>query len=159
MNVLKKVFIIIAAALMVWLGFKRERYLMLPAKGLNIEFINKYPRKAVTDYEKEMAGLSGFSLSPKLTSSILYSISFALLTGLIIHLAFLNKKYTVITLLLFLAYMIVCFLLILSKNAGLPYELSVGLSHSIEDLFLSPFILMLLIPSFYLAAHSGKSVK
>jgi hypothetical protein len=49
-------------------------------------------------------------------------------------------------LLVYALYFMVCFALITIGNLGVDYRLSYGLSHYIEDLFLSPFILMMLLP-------------
>jgi hypothetical protein len=50
-----------------------------------------------------------------------------------------------ITTLLFLGFMILCFVLILLNGAGVDYRLSAGLAHYLEDLFLSPFPLLIII--------------
>lgn len=134
--------------LMIFFGFKRERYLLVFDSHTIFKFLNKYPRIAATDFKKEMSGLLGFSLSPKLTSAVLFSIVFLILTTAIIHLIFLKKKYSVITAAVFIIYIVLCFLLIQLGNYGLDYNISFGLSHDLEDLFLSPFPLMLLIPVF-----------
>jgi len=76
---------------------------------------------------------------------------YLILTSAIIHLLFKQKKYTKITAGLFAFYMIICFALIQLGTFGVDYHLSVGLSHYLEDLFLSPFPLMLLIPAFMIS--------
>jgi hypothetical protein len=136
---------------LIYFGFKRERYLLVFDGHSVVKFLNKYPRIAATDFKKEMSGLIGFSLSPKLTSSILFSLIYLVLTSLIIQLIFSRKKYTYITIALFAFYMVICFLLIQLGNFGLDYHISFGLSHYLEDLFLSPFPLMLLIPLFIIS--------
>ena len=137
---------------MIYFGFKRERNLLVFSSDTVFTFVHKYPRVAPTDYKKEMGGVLGFKLSPKLTSSILFSLIYLVLTSAIVQLIFRNRKYTRITIFLFAVYMVVCFVLIQVGALGVDYHLSVGLSHYLEDLFLSPFPLMLLIPAFMLAS-------
>lgn len=127
-------------------GYFRERYLIVVDPETILTLIRKYPRIAVTNYQNEISNLTGFSLSPKLTSSILFSILFTIYVAAIVHLLFLNLKFTKLIIGLYLSYMVVCFILIIIGNAGVDYRLSIGLSHYLEDLFLSPFVLMLLIP-------------
>jgi hypothetical protein len=155
-KILRIAIIVILVIVMIYIGFKRERYLLVFDSDTFLTFIRKYPRLAPTDYKKEMGGVLGFSLSPKLVSAVLYSIFYTFITSLIIHLSFLKKKYTKITALLFAIYIVVCFLLIQLGNFGVDYNLSVGLSHYLEDLFLSPFPLMLLIPVFMIGDRMGK---
>lgn len=143
--------IIVLLVAMIFFGFKRERFLLVFDNETVFRFLNKYPKTAVTDYKKEMGGLMGFSLSPKLLSSVLFSLLYLALTSLIVQAIFKNKKYTRLTAFIFLAYMIVCFGLIQLGALGVDYRLSIGLSHYLEDLFLSPFPLMILIPAFIIA--------
>lgn len=142
--------------LMIFFGFKRERFLLVFDGHTIFKFLHKYPRISATNFKKEMGGLLGFSLSPKLTSSVLFSIVFMILTTAIIHLSFLKKNYSLITASLFIVYIILCFLLIQLGNYGLDYNISFGLSHDLEDLFLSPFPLMLLIPIFMIGEKLKK---
>ncbi len=143
--------IIILLCLMIFYGFKRERFLLVFDASTLFKFLNRYPRTSITDYKKEMSGLMGFSLSPKLISSVLFSLVFLILTTLIIHLSFRKSVFTKITASLFLIYMILCFFFLQLANYGVDYRLSAGLSHYLEDLFLSPFPLMMLVPLFLLA--------
>lgn len=151
-NIIRYFGIAVLTAVMIFYGFKRERTLLVFDSHSVFRFVNKYPRLAPTDYSKEMGGVLGFSLSPKLTSAILYTLVYLILSSAIIHLLFRQKKYTKITALIFVIYMIVCFGLIQLGNLGVDYHLSVGLSHYLEDLFLSPFPLMLLIPAFMIGS-------
>lgn len=49
------------------------------------------------------------------------------------------------TAIFFAAYMIICFILITLNGVGVDYRLSAGLAHYLEDLFLSPFFIMVFI--------------
>jgi hypothetical protein len=142
----------ILVCLMIYFGFRRERYLLIFDRHSLFKWLNRYPRIAATDFSREMRGLIGFSLSPKLTSSILFSLIFTMLSALIIHFIFVSSRYTKITIYTYALYIIFCFLLIQLGNFGLDYKISFGLSHYLEDLFLSPFPLMLLIPAFMIAS-------
>lgn len=128
------------------IGYLRERYLLLFSSETLFAFKRKYPRVSATNFKHEISNFWGFNFSPKLLSSILYSIAFAVLTSLIIYLITKNKLLGYLVLLIYAAYFLVCFGLILVGNLGVDYHLSYGLSHYIEDLFLSPFILMMILP-------------
>lgn len=137
--------VLLVIALLV-MGYVRERYLLVFDGHTIFTFIKKYPRIAITNYSNEIKNIIGFSFSPKLTSSILFSLFFTLDVSLIAQLLIREKSFTRLVVLLYVSYMIICFLFILLGNFGLDYHLSIGLSHYLEDLFLSPFILMFLIP-------------
>jgi hypothetical protein len=149
--------VFVLTVLLIYFGFKRELYLLVFDSHSFLKFLNRYPRVAVTDFKKEMSGMLGFSLSPKLTSSILFSLIYTVLASAIIYFIFLSRKYARFTAIIYISYMIVCYMLIMAGNAGVDYRLSYGLSHYLEDLFLSPFPLMLLIPAFYLSAGREKN--
>lgn len=137
--------VLLIIALLV-MGYFRERYLLVFDPDTIFSFIKKYPRTAITNYKNELKNFIGFDLSPKLTSSILFSLFFATDVSIISHLLIREKSFTRLVILLYVIYMIICFILIVLGNVGLNYRLSIGLSHYLEDLFLSPFILMFLIP-------------
>ena len=56
-----------------------------------------------------------------------------------------KKLFGLLTLIIYTVYMTGCFALIIIGNLGIDYRLSYGLSHYIEDLFLSPFVVMMML--------------
>jgi hypothetical protein len=128
----------------IWIGFQRELKLLV-VQNSSLTFINKYPRTSVANYEAEMKNVGSFHLSPKLQSSIFFSIIYLITSTLIVYLVSNNVFLAKITTLLFLGFMILCFVLILLNGAGVDYRLSAGLAHYLEDLFLSPFPLLIII--------------
>lgn len=50
----------------------------------------------------------------------------------------------------YLLYMVLCFIFITLYNFKIDYRLSAGLAHYLEDLFLSPLILMAFITIYHL---------
>lgn len=132
------------------LGYLRERYLLSFSSDTVFTFIKKYPRLSPTNFKNEMNNFWIFHLSPKLLSSILYSLFFCILTGLVVYLLTKRRHWFHLILIIYAAYFLICYFLIAIGNAGVDYHLSYGLSHYIEDLFLSPFILMMLLPLIFL---------
>ena len=139
------VLIILTGGILI-LGYIRERYLLIFSSDMVFTLIRKYPRVSATNFKNEINNFWNLNFSPKLLSSILFSIAFAVLTSLIVYLLTKNKVWGKLILLVYVLYFIVCFVLIVIGNLGVDYRLSYGLSHYIEDLFLSPFILMMLLP-------------
>jgi hypothetical protein len=129
---------------LVWAGFQRERKLLVITNGLP-GFINRYPKPPTGNYGMQLKGLLQFNPSPKMQSSILFGITFTLLAAGIIYLLTLNRKLTILTALLYLLLLFLCFILLQLGTTGMDYRLSIGLAHSIEDIVLSPFLLMVLI--------------
>lgn len=129
---------------MIWLGFKRERNLIIVNEN-SLQFINRYQEFPKTDYKSEMKNFSAFHLSYKLQSSLLFSLFFTVLAVAILYLFSSSTLIAKLTLLLYLAYFVLCFIFIQLGNFGFDYRLSYGLSHYLEDLFLSPFFVMALI--------------
>ena len=146
MRYLRTSIVVLLIGILLTMGYLRERYLLVFDSHTVFGLIKKYPRIAATNFTTEITNILGFKLSPKLTSSILFSLIFTLIVSLIVDLLISEKTFTRLIVILYFFYMIICFLLILLGNIGLDYHLSYGLSHYIEDLFLSPFILMFLIP-------------
>lgn len=130
--------------LTLWLGFKRERYLLIIGDKNLPEFVRKTPRVKATDYRSEMQSAGKSRFSPKMSSAILYSLSYTILTSLIIGIGYRRRSYAYFTAALYLSYMALSGLLLFAGSRGASYSLSIGLSHNLEDLFLSPFVLMLL---------------
>jgi hypothetical protein len=128
----------------VWIGFQRELKLLV-IQGSALTFINKYPRTSVANYETEMKSMGSFHLSPKLQSSIFFSLIYLTVSTLIVFFVSNNKFLAKLTAILFLAFMILCFFLITLNGIGVDYRLSAGLAHYLEDLFLSPFPLLIII--------------
>lgn len=128
----------------VWIGFQRELKLLV-VQDSSLTFINKYPRTSIANYEAEMKSMTSFHLSPKLQSSIFFSLIYLATSTLIVFLVSNNKFLAKLTAILFLAYMVLCFVLITLNGLGIDYRLSAGLAHYLEDLFLSPFPLLIII--------------
>lgn len=127
-----------------WIGLQRESKLLVVGHN-GITFINRYPRIAVTNFQSEMKNLGSFSFSPKLQSSVFFSICYLIASSLLIGLISGKKSLAKITALFFAAYMAVCFILITINGMGVDYRLSAGLAHYLEDLFLSPFFILVFI--------------
>lgn len=106
-------------------------------------FINRYPKPKVAEFEKKtMKGTLGIKLPAKLQSAVLFSILF-MSAGSILLLVysrsvFIGKLWALVN----VFYMILCMLLLKLGDIGVDYRLSTGLSHYLEDLFLSPFLLL-----------------
>jgi hypothetical protein len=144
--------------LMIWFGFKRERNLLIVSKG-NLEFINRYQPFPKTDYKNEMKNFTGFHLSNKLQSSVFFSFLFMILATAIVYLYSQSQFLAKLTFSLYVIYFLLCFAFILLGNSGVDYRLSFGLSHYLEDLFLSPFFVMTLIVLIKAFGLSNTTVK
>lgn len=128
---------------MLWLGFERDEKLIV-MKNYQFTFVNRYPKEQITNYDSVMKNLKGFKLPSRLQSSIFYSLSYLLLATAILYLFSLSSFIAKLTASLYFIYMILCFFLIKIGAMGVDYRLSIGLSHYLEDLFLSPFFVLAL---------------
>lgn len=134
-----------AFALLLYVGFQREKKLLILEQG-KFSFIPRYPKPAVAQFEKhEMQGTLGIRLPVKLQSVVFYSLLFTLLNTVIVGVYSRSRPLARFTAVLYLAYMLVCFVLLKLGDLGVDYRLSTGLSHYIEDLFLSPFLILAFI--------------
>jgi len=134
-----------AFALLLYVGFQREKKLLILEQG-KFSFIPRYPKPAVAQFEKhEMQGTLGIRLPVKLQSVVFYSLLFTLLNTVIVGVYSRSPLLARFTAVLYLAYMLVCFVLLKLGDLGVDYRLSTGLSHYIEDLFLSPFLILAFI--------------
>lgn len=145
MVMLRSIFLCLLGIGLIWTGYKREHKLLIIEEGMPV-FINRYPKPSVAVFEKtEMKGTFGVKLPAKLQSSVLFSALFLLFASAILGVFSRSKKVALITGAAYLFYMVVCFLLLKLGDAGVDYRLSTGLSHYLEDLFLSPFLILALI--------------
>lgn len=136
---LKLVGILLMALLLVWTGYSREKRLLLIEQGRPM-LINRYPKPEVARFEKEqMKGNLGVKVPVKLQSSVLFSLLFMFLSAGLLYLYSGKPSVAKAVILLYTVYMISCFLLLKLGQMGVDYRLSTGLSHYLEDLFLSPF--------------------
>ena len=134
--------IVVLSVLLLFFGFKRENKLVILEKGV-ITFINRYPKPTVARFEKtEMKGTFGIKLPAKLQSAVFFSLIYLLLATFILLLYSKSVFIAKLISLMYSIYMIVCFLLLKMGDWGVDYRLSTGLSHYLEDLFLSPFLLL-----------------
>jgi len=141
---------------LIWTGYKREHKLLIIEEGVPV-FINRYPKPAVAVFEKqEMKGTLGIKLPAKLQSSVLFSTIFLLLASAILGIYSRSKKVAFVTAAAYLGYMVLCFLLLKLGDMGVDYRLSTGLSHYLEDLFLSPFLILALIVLVHFNQRKGK---
>lgn len=134
--------IILLGFLLVWVGFSREKKLLIIEKGVPV-FIDRYPKKNVVIFEKtRMKGTFGIKVPAKLQSSVLFSLLYLILGSSVLMLyarsIFIGKLWAVIN----IVNMLVCFILLKLADFGVDYRLSGGLSHYLEDLFLSPFLVL-----------------
>lgn len=137
--------IILLSVTLVYVGFKREKHLLLIEKGIPM-FIKRYPKKEVAVFEKTiMKGNFGIKIPVKMQSAILFSFLFLLLGSSILFLYSKSVFIAKVIVLLYLAYMVVSFLLLKMGDMGVDYRLSTGLSHYLEDLFLSPLLFLAII--------------
>ena len=136
--------VIILSLVMLWFGLRRDDKLIV-MKNYRFTFVNRYPKEQITNYESVMNNLKGFRLPARLQSSIFYSLSYLILATLITYLLSLSAFIAKLTAGLYGSYMILCFILIKIGTLGVDYRLSIGLSHYLEDLFLSPFFVLTLI--------------
>jgi hypothetical protein len=130
---------------LVYIGFKREKKLLIVEKGIPT-FINRYPKKNVSVFEKTvMKGTFGIKVPAKMQSAVLYSLLFLIIGSSILFLYSKSLFIAKVIALLYLAYMVLSFLLLKLGDLGVDYRLSTGLSHYLEDLFLSPLIFLAVI--------------
>lgn len=142
---LRWILIVLLAIGMVWTGFQRERKLLIVEEGFPT-LINRYPKPKVAEFEKqEMKGTFGVKIPAKLQSSVLFSFLFMIFAAGILSLYSRSVKTGKITAVFYLAFMMLCFILLKLGDLGVDYRLSTGLSHYLEDLFLSPFLILALI--------------
>ena len=74
MKIVRVTLIVLLVIALLVMGYFRERYLLVVDPDTIFSFIKKYPRTAITNYRTELDKVIGFNLSPKLTSSILFSL-------------------------------------------------------------------------------------
>lgn len=148
-----------AFAFLLYVGFQREKKLLILEQG-KFCFIPRYPKPAVAQFEKfEMQGTLGIRLPVKLQSVVFYSLLFTLLNTVIVGVYSRAPLLARFTAVLYLAYMLVCFVLLKLGDLGVDYRLSTGLSHYIEDLFLSPFLILAFIAIIRAFGMSEDAVK
>ncbi len=134
---------------MLFFGWKREDQLIVLNKS-GFQFLNKYPKTEITNYNNEIGNLLNFNISPKLQSSVFFSLIYIVLSYLII-VFYSNDKYLgKLIVFSYLIYMVLCFVFITIYNLHVDYRLSSGLAHYLEDLFLSPIILMAFVAIYHL---------
>jgi len=127
---------------LLWAGFKREKRLLIIEQGIPT-FINRYPKPAVALFEKtQMKGTLGIRLPAKLQSAVLYSLIFMFLSALLLMIYLKSVTAGKLIIVFYLFYMTACMILLKLGDMGVDYRLSTGLSHYLEDLFLSPFIIL-----------------
>lgn len=144
-TVLRRLLFVLLTAGLVWTGFQRERKLLIVEAGVPM-FIPRYPKHTVAEFERTgMKGTFGVKLPAKLQSSVLFSLLYAFFAATILGLFARSVKIARLTVLVYLIYMVLCFALLKMGDAGVDYRLSTGLSHYLEDLFLSPFLLLALL--------------
>ena len=145
---LKKIYTSTFAALffilLLFFGWKREDKLLVISQN-GFKFLNKYPKTEITNYTNEVSNLASFHLSPKLQSSIFFSLIYIILSYLVLVFYSRDKFLGKILVASYLLYMVLCFIFITLYNFKIDYRLSAGLAHYLEDLFLSPLILMAFI--------------
>lgn len=150
--------IAIIVVFILWIGLQREsKFLVLNNHGFN--FINRYPRIEGTNFQLEIKKLGNFNLSAKLQSSIFFSFCYLMASSLLVGLISKKKSLAKMNAIFFAIYMFVCFILITINGMGVDYRLSAGLAHYLEDLFLSPFFILVfivIIKAFKLDQQSAK---
>ncbi|MFN5347541.1 MAG: hypothetical protein ACK5B3_09985, partial [Bacteroidota bacterium] len=135
--------------LLLFFGWKREdKLLVISQKGF--QFLNKYPKTEITNYTNEVSNLASFQLSPKLQSSIFFSLIYIILCYLILILHSRDKYLGKILVVTYFLYMSLSFVFLTLYNFKVDYRLSAGLAHYLEDLFLSPLILMAFVTMHHL---------
>ncbi len=128
---------------MIWMGYMREERLLVIEHG-QPTFVSR-ERKEPTNYTKVMQSFTNFSIPPRLQSSILFSLSYLFMAAALMHLIAGSVFVTRLTVVIYLCYIITCFFLIAIGALGVDYRFSIGLSHYLEDLFLSPFFVLALV--------------
>lgn len=142
---LRWLLIILFTLTLVYVGLKREKKLLIIESGTPT-FINRYPKKSVSEFEKTiMKGTFGLKIPAKMQSAILYSLLYLILGSFILFMYSKSVFVAKVIALLYLGYMILSFLLLKLGDIGVDYRLSTGLSHYLEDLFLSPLIFLAVI--------------
>jgi hypothetical protein len=140
---------VLSFILLLFFGWKREdKLLVISQKGF--QFLNKYPKTEITNYTNEVSNLATFHLSPKLQSSIFFSLIYIALSYLV--LVFYSRDHYLgkILVVTYFLYMLLSFVFLTLYNFNVDYRLSAGLAHYLEDLFLSPLILMAFITIYHL---------
>lgn len=126
---------------LLFFGWKREdKLLVLSQQGFM--FLNKYPKTEITNYSNEVSNLISFHLSPKLQSSIFFSLIYIGLGYVILFYHTGDKQLSKILVFAYLSYMILSAIFLALYSFKVDYRLSAGLAHYLEDLFLSPLVLM-----------------
>jgi len=69
--------------LLLFFGWKREDKLLVISQN-GFKFLNKYPKTEITNYTNEVSNLATFHLSPKLQSSIFFSLIYTVLSYLVL---------------------------------------------------------------------------
>jgi len=126
-----------------WLSFKREDKLIV-LKNYHLTFINRYPKEQVTNYDNVMKNLNNFVVPSRLQSSIFFSLFILISVTIFLYLLSLSSFIAKFSIILYFTFMVICFILIKLGSIGIKYQFSIGLSHDIEDLFLSPLFVMAL---------------
>ena len=124
-----------------YFGFKRETKLLC-FDNYKLVFKERFEKQTTTNYQSEVKSLTRFYFSSKIQSVCFYSLIFGLLTASILFLLSNSKQIFKYVLFGYLAYMLLSFFLIKIGSAGVDYRLSIGLAHYLEDLFVSPYILL-----------------
>ncbi len=136
--------ILVCSVLLIFFGFKRERKLLILEQGV-FTFINRYPKPEVAKFEKtQMKGTLGVKIPAKLQSAVFFSFIYLILAAAFLLLYSKSIFIARLIALTYAVYMILCFLLLKMGDWGVDYRLSTGLSHYLEDLFLSPFLMLAL---------------
>lgn len=143
------IFAVLSFIVLLFFGWKREdKLLVISQKGF--QFLNKYPKTEITNYTNEVGNLATFHLSPKLQSSIFFSLIYIALSYLVLVFYSRDKYLGKILVAAYLLYMALSFVFITLYNYKVDYRLSAGIAHYLEDLFLSPLILMAFITIYHL---------
>jgi hypothetical protein len=142
MNYYPRIFLIsILTLLLLFFGFKRETKLLCFDNN-ELVFKERFEKQTTTNYQAEVKSLTRFNLTTKIQSVCFYSLIFGLLTASILFLLSNSKQIFKYVLLGYLSYMVLSFFLIRIGSNGVDYRLSIGLAHYLEDLFVSPYILL-----------------
>lgn len=140
---------VLSFVLLLFFGWKREdKLLVISQKGF--QFLNKYPKTEITNYTNEVSNLTSFQLSPKLQSSIFFSFIYIILCYLVLVFYSRDKYLGKLLIITYFLYMTLSFLFLTMYSLKVDYRLSAGLAHYLEDLFLSPLILMAFITIYHL---------
>jgi hypothetical protein len=143
-QVVRILLLVTCIVLLIWAGFAREWKLLVVQDGLPT-LINRYPKPPTGDYGMQLKGIFSFNPSPKLQSSILFGLLFTALATAIAGLLTMSRKFAALTAILYCGLLFLCFVLLQLGATGMDYRLSIGLSHYLEDIILSPFVVMVLV--------------